>query len=149
MKKLFLLLLLTPVFCLSQNFVFFGDNSYPSSDTITLNSQEKISFIKFGDSISIYFQASYILAYEEPQISRKFNIYLDDGSVITSIKADLYDYVNKDCISIYPLTDDDVSKLTMSNVNSIRYSIDKRNGYEQRIAKNTHYRTTDLIKSIL
>ena len=84
-------------------------------------------------------------------MSDKLILYLNDGNVITSNKPYITDYVYKNCVSIYPLTNDDISKLTKSDINTIRYTIVTSSTYENeaRTAKNTKLGTYEIIKYIL
>ena len=138
--KFFLLLVLLPLFSYSQNLMFIGEKSYPSTEVYSFNNQYEylfVSFIKENDNIMIVASTYYILAYQEPTIAGKLIIYLDDGDVIISDKPKFQDYVNKDCISVYPLTDDDVSSIAKSNINTVRYAIHNKYGdIENRTGTN-------------
>ena len=153
MKKLIFLLLL-PALVFSQNLVFIGENSYPSSKVLVFENKYddvEISFIRDEDNIKVYLLTNYIYGYKKPSVSDKLILYLNDGNVITSNKPDITDYVDKNCVSIYPLTNDDISKLTKSDINTIRYTIVTSSTYENeaRTAKNTKLGTYEIIKDIL
>ena len=64
-------------------------------------------------------------------------IYLDNGKVLTSIEPIYLDYVDKFCISIYPLGESDIKAIINSNVNSVRYSIKTKNNIKNRIGSNS------------
>ena len=153
MKKLLFLFML-PALAISQNLVFTGENSYPSSEVLVFENKYddvEISFIRDGDNIKVYLLTNYIYYYKAPRVRDKLILYLNDGNVITSNKPDITDYVDKNCVSIYPLTNDDISKLTKSDINSIRYTIVTSSTYENeaRTAKNTKLGTYEIIKDIL
>ena len=55
--------------------------------------------------------------------SGKLIIYLDDGAVITCIDSGKSDHVDETAISAYYLTNEDLSKIKNSNINTVRYTL--------------------------
>ena len=58
----------------------------------------------------------------ETLIRGKLIIYLDDGTVIKCDDREKYDYVDNIASSVYYLTDEQLSKMKNSNINTVRYS---------------------------
>ncbi len=127
MKKLILLLLFFPLISFSQNLTFIGENSYPSTEEFDFDNKEDdlfVTFLKDNDKIMVMLKTLDVLAYKNPSINGKMLVYLDDGKVISVSKPSYRDYVDKFCISIYPLTKSDTDAIINSNINSIRYALD-------------------------
>ncbi len=61
-------------------------------------------------------------------ISGKLIIYLDDGAVITFNNRVKYEYVDETAISVYSLTNEDLSKMKNSNINTVRYTLENEDG---------------------
>ena len=124
MKKLLVLLLL-PLFSFSQDYlVFVGDKSYPSSKPIEFENKENdvyISFVKTDDGDALYIQTYYL--YDPASINKQLALYLGNGDVLTSKKASKTDYVDDNCIAIYPLTKEDVSALKEQQLIQVRFTI--------------------------
>ena len=72
----------------------------------------------------------------KPVTSWAVIIYLDDGKVLTSTEPSYIDYLDKSCISTYPLTKSDIKAIINSNVNSVRYSIETLMKIENRVGSN-------------
>ena len=84
----------------------------------------------------IMLKTEYIYDYKQPSIEGKIIIYLDDGKVLTSTEPSYIDYLDKSCISTYPLTKSDIKAIINSNVNSVRYSIETLMKIENRVGSN-------------
>jgi hypothetical protein len=109
-----------------QNLFFIGENSYSCSETFTLQSNFdsedslNVIFAKDGTNALIIVNTKFpVKAY----IREKLIIYLDNGSVITCIDRGKYDYVDNIASSAYSLTNEELSKMKKSNINTIRYTI--------------------------
>ena len=127
MKKLLILLLFIPLISFSQNLTFIGENSYFSTEEFDFDNNETalfVTFLKDNDKTMIMLKTLDVLAYKNPSINGKMIIYLEDGNVLSASKPTYRDYVDKFCISIYPLTKSDVDAIINSNINSIRYALD-------------------------
>ena len=124
MKKLLILLLL-PLFSFSQDYlVFVGDKSYSSSQTIEFensNDDVYISFVKTDNGDALYIQTYYI--FDPASIHKQLALYLGNGDVLTSKKASKTDYVDTNCIAIYPLTKEDISALKEHRLIQVRFTI--------------------------
>ena len=131
MKRILLLVILAISFSLEtngQNLVFIGENSYPSTETFSLQSNSdddyindlKLVFAKDGDKVLLVVSSK--LA-STVRISEKLIIYLDDGTVITCIDKGIKDNVDDIAISADHLTSEELNKLKKSNINTIRYII--------------------------
>ena len=129
MKKTLILLFATLVFTQianGQNFFFIGENSYPSTETFTLQSNSDINdldvlFAKDGEKALIIVSSKLV---STVRITGKLIIYLNDGTVVSSNKEVISDNVDDIASTVYELTDEDLSKLKNSNINTIRYQIE-------------------------
>ncbi|MBE0674270.1 MAG: hypothetical protein IH591_06380 [Bacteroidales bacterium] len=128
MKKL--LITLTAVLFISlmangQNLFFFGDKSYPCTETFTLESNSD------SDDLSILFARdgtiSLVIVSIRPTlkmfIKNDLFIYLDDGTVIKCVDRGKFDYVDYIAISVYYLSNEDLTKLKSSNINTVRFTV--------------------------
>jgi len=139
MKKLLFLLFFIPLVSFGQNLFFIGDNSYPSTDFFRLEKGENsvlvselyINFVKDNEKKYIVVSVKF---YSQTSITDKLFIYLTNGTVLTSNSAFSSDYVDGNLISMYQLTDNDISEIINSNIHSIRYKIDLSYGDENRTA---------------
>lgn len=132
-KMIRVIILLTATLFISstakgQNLFFFGDKSYQCTETITLQSNNdganpSILFAKEGTNvlmaISIYIGRDYF-------IGGNLIIYLDDGTVISCEDKGKYDSVDNISTTLYSLTDEQLSQMKTSNINTIRYRFKPR-----------------------
>ena len=137
MKKILIILTATLFITLTvkgQNLFFIGEESYPCTETITLqtNSQSaivsdlKVLFAKDGTTGLIVVGARTLT---EVFISGKLIIYLDDGAVITCKNRVKYDYIDNIAKSVYNLTNEQLSKMKNSNINTVRYELKSDKSY--------------------
>ena len=110
-----------------QNLFFIGENSYPSTETITLQTNSdypsydlNVLFAKQGTLGLIAVSTKTI---DKVLISGKLIIYLDDGSVITCNDARISDYVDEIASTVYYFKLEDLSKMKNSNINTVRYAL--------------------------
>ncbi len=116
-----------------QNLFFIGENSYPCTETFTLksNSDEfyindlKVLFARDGKKAHFVVNAK---TEGDLVIQGKLIIYLDDGTVITLDDPEIYDYVNKVASAMYYLNNQELSKMKISNVNMVRYTLAQEDG---------------------
>jgi superfamily II helicase len=131
MKRILLLVILAISFTIEtngQNLVFIGENSYPSTETFTLQSNSdddyindlNLVFAKDGEK-GLFVISSKLVS--TVRISGKLIIYLDDGTVITCIDRGIKDNVDDIATAAYYLTNEELNKLKKSNINTIRYII--------------------------
>jgi len=110
-----------------QNLFLIGDKSYPCSETYTLksNSDEyyindlNVVFAKDGQTALFGVKTKTV----DVLIRGELMIYLDDGTVITLTDQENHDYVDKIASAVYYLTNEDLSKMKKSNINTIRYTL--------------------------
>ena len=125
MKKLLVLLLFIPLISFSQDYlIFVGDKSYSSTKPIEFENAKDdvyISFVKTDEGDALYIQTYYL--YEPASINKQLALYLGNGDVLTSKKASKTDYVDDNCIAIYPLTKEDVSALKEQQLIQVRFTI--------------------------
>ena len=135
MKKLILLLFI-PLASFSQDYLaFVGDKSYPSTESFTFDNRYDdvfVSFVKTDNGDGIYLQTNYIYD-DNPKINKILTLYLGNGDVLTSKSAMVTDYVDKDCMSIYPLTKEDISALKEEKLIQVRFTISPSASYGQDI----------------
>jgi len=128
MKKFLIILitsLLIAVTAKGQNLFFFGEKSYPCTETFALQSNSgsndlKVLFAKDGTKAVLVVRMKPM---SEVLFSGKLIIYLDDGTVITCEDSGKYDYVDKIASAIYYLTNDHLNNLKTSNINTVRYEL--------------------------
>jgi hypothetical protein len=113
-----------------QNLFFFGEKSYPCTETFTLQSNSnsndlKLIFAKDGTTAVIGVS---IKTMTEVLISGKLIIYLDDAAVITCDDKGKYEYVDHIASTMYYLTNEQLSKMKNSNINTVRYSLKSSEG---------------------
>ncbi len=122
--------LFIPLSAKGQNLLFMGEQSYPSTETYTLHSNSfgagdlNVIFAKDGNTALFAVSRTSI---DELVISGKLIIYLDDGKVIT-LKDKGTDYVDKTSKAVYYLTDEGLNKMKNSNINTVRYTLERGDG---------------------
>ena len=132
MKRIIILVILAITHTINtngQNFVFIGENSYPSTEKYTLqsNSDKEIIndlllvFAKDGAKGLIILSSKLT---NSVKISGKLVIYLDDGTVISCVDRGINDNVDDIAISAYYLTTAELTKMKHSNINTVRYQIE-------------------------
>ena len=111
-----------------QNFAFIGENSYPSTEKFTLQSnsdKEDIGNLNLvfarDETTSLIIVSSKLT--DVVKIAKKLIIYLDDGTVISCTDRGINDNVDDVAISACHLTASELSKMKSSNINSIRFEI--------------------------
>lgn len=115
-----------------QNLFLIGEQSYPCTETFTLqsNSDEfyindlNVLFAKDGKAALIAVSTKT----EDVLIRGKLVIYLDDGMVLTSTDQGNYDYVDKIASAVYDLTDEELDKMRNSNIKTVRYALENEYG---------------------
>jgi hypothetical protein len=133
MKKLILLLLFIPLTSFSQDYFFMASLSFQTTDTYILDSNSSqtgdrdvtIQFVKDNDNNKFIVLTSQF--FYKAFIQDALLIYLKDGNIINISNASNYDYYDGNMVSMYKLTDDDISKITAVNIDSIRYTNSSEN----------------------
>jgi hypothetical protein len=131
MKKILIILTATLFITLTakgQNLFFFGEESYPCTETFTLQSNsnsDDVNVVIAKDGKTALFIVS-TKPSRESLIRGKLIIYLDDGTVVTCDDREKYDYVDNIASSVYYLTNEQLSKMKNSNINTVRYSLNSR-----------------------
>ena len=128
MKNVLILtaVLFTALNAIGQEFFFIGENSYPCTETFTLQSNKdsepnlNVTFAK--DSTIGLIIISRKTMYKV-LIREKLFIYLDDGSVISCNDKGNNDQVDFIASAVYSLTNEDLSKMKNSNINTIKYTL--------------------------
>ena len=110
-----------------QNTFFIGEKTYPCTKSFTLWPKEyggnelDVLIAKNGQDGMIALSVGGLMS--PIRVLGKVIIYLEDGSVITCIDREKYDYVDHIATTIYYLTREELTKMKNSNISSIRYSL--------------------------
>lgn len=131
MKKILSIVIVTLFITLSangQNLLFIGDQSYPSTETYTLQSNSisprasdlDVMFAKDGKTALF---AVSRFSTNDFEIRGQLIIYLNDGSVI-KLKQEGTDFVDNTSKAVYRLTESELSLIKNSNINTVRYTVD-------------------------
>ncbi len=143
MKKLQIILVAILFIALTvkgQNLFFIGENSYPCTNTYTLQSNSDEYYINdlnvllAKDGKSGLFGVS--TKTEDLIFRGKIMIYLDDGMVIILSDNGKYDYVDKIASAMYYLTNEEISKMKNSNINTVRYTLKSAGDFRSPLEGN-------------
>jgi hypothetical protein len=134
MKQITLItaLVLIQTFSFGQNLFFIGEKSYPCTETIMLESNASFLgkdldvLIAKDNEKGLIVVSTYIVG-GGVRIKGKIIIYLDDGTVITCIDRNEFDFVDNVATTIYYLTNDELNKMKNSNINTIRFTLKCQN----------------------
>ncbi len=134
MNKLLFILSISVFFTLQingQNLFFFGENSYPCTEAISLQSNSSSNDLKviFARDGSKALLIASIKPRDEVLIREKLIIYLEDGKVITCNDSGKNDFVDRIASSVYYLTNEQISILKNSNIITVRYTLKSSFGY--------------------
>ena len=129
MKKILIILTATLSITLSakgQNLFFIDENSYPCTDTITLqpNSDDAsdLNVLLAKDGKTGLFAVS--TESNWGKFSGKLIIYLEDGTVITFNDSITSERVDNRAKAVYHLTSDQLNKMKNSNIHTVRYTLE-------------------------
>ncbi len=130
------LILLITIFSLllsiskAQNLFFIGEKNYQCSPTFTLIGGGSMNNIVHLNDLNVLIAKNgetgmLVLSryVTDALIKGKVLVYLDDGTVITCIDRNIYDYVDNIATTVYYLTKEEIEKMKNSNINTIRYTI--------------------------
>jgi len=128
MKKLILLLFI-PLLSIGQDYrAYIADKSYPSTKFYKLEGDKQdinLSFVKTEIGFAVLLKTHYYFNphIEDVLIRKKLSLFLSNGDVINSEKTSANDYEDESLISLYPITETDIAKLIVHNLNRVRYTI--------------------------
>jgi len=133
-----------------QNLFFIGENSYPCTESFTLQSNlddgEDLNVLFAKDGATAVIAVTTKSSQQGTIISGKLIIYLDDGTVITCMDRGESYYVDDTAKAVYSLTNEQVNKMKNSNINTVRYTLKIYDIKEvNRSASNKGILTKDLI----
>jgi len=154
MKRILILFILAMTYAPEingQNLFFIGENSYPSTETFTLQSNSDrnyindlnlifakdgakgllvvssklVSNVRISGKLVIYLEnGTAITCFDSNvRISGKLVIYLENGTAITCFDRGIKDNVDDIASSAYHLTYKELTKMKTSNINTILYII--------------------------
>jgi TonB family protein len=139
---------------LGQNLYFIGENSFPCTETITLQSNTDdesdliILLAKDGKTglFGVIAESSIGLKFSD-----KLIIYLEDGTVLTCTQKRATDLVDNLAKAAFTLTSDQMEKLKNSNIHTVRYTLEFGSnggllrGEKSRTASNNGTQTKTLV----
>ena len=131
MKKLILLLAITLSFISTtgaQNYMYVGDNQYPSTETwkfnINGNAYGRYLEVTIGrDGSKGLVMLETQVAFNNDYIGGNVYIFLSDGSRITCTDKNIRDYVDSKSVAIYKLTSTEVERMKTNYITQIRFTI--------------------------
>lgn len=143
------LMCLTFIEAFSQNNIYIGTKSYPSTDTWLFLKKGHYDYMGFDASLEVTFAKSsngglLMLStggvFSETQsIGGKILIYLSNGDVLEINKRLYKDFADKKATSIYSITLNQINKLKTYDIAQIRYSlIDGYGGKSGTTAENRY-----------
>lgn len=111
-----------------QNYFYIGEKSYPCTETFNFNSNHSSPYSDDLDILIAKDTNKGLIAVSKEmnsstRIKGKLLIYLDNGTVISCVDRNINDHVNGVGTTVYYLTIQELNKMSISNVNSIRYSV--------------------------
>ena len=131
MKKILFILssiLFITIMAKGQNFFYIGENTYPCTETFTLQTNSDEYYI---NDLNVLFAKDektplFVVSTEtiDVLIRGKLIIYLDNGTVVTLTEKGNYDYVDKIASTVFYLTNEELNKMKKSNINTVRYSLE-------------------------
>lgn len=126
------LFLICSVVGLSQNVIFIGTKSYPSTANWAFLKSGKYSgyendarfYVCFAKDVTVgYFVFSTNTFSSEEKISGPILFYMKDGNVLTFNNCISKDYVNEESVVVYSVTPSQFISLKIVDISKIRYSI--------------------------
>ena len=125
---LIIVIVLCQNLCHAQNLFFIGEKSFPSTETFEMKSNSDYHYSDLDVLIAKDADKGLIVVSTEimgggVRIKGKIIIYLDDGTVITCIDRNRFDFINNIATTIYSLTSDELDKMKESNINTIRFTL--------------------------
>lgn len=110
-----------------QNLFFIGENSFPCTETITLQSntdnESDLIILLAKDGKTPLFGVIAVSSLGS-KFSDKLIIYFDDGTVITCTQKTATDLVDNLAKAAFTLTSDQMEKLKNSNIHTVRYTLE-------------------------
>ncbi|MBK8832166.1 MAG: hypothetical protein IPN60_15190 [Saprospiraceae bacterium] len=109
-----------------QNLFLIGEKSYPCTNAIVLKSNsedgEDLQVFIAREGKSGIFAVSTVSRIGE-EFAGKLIIYLEDGNVLTCNNMDASKEVDDRTIALYSLTDEQLNKLKVSNIHTVKYTL--------------------------
>ena len=131
-----------------QNLFLIGEKSYPCTNAIKLESNADygfdldVFFAKEGKSGLIGVS---LKCRSDEKFMGKLIIYLEDGSVLTCSESVVSERVVDLAKAVYSLKDDQLSKLKISNIHTVKYTMFVLIKAENFSASNTAVKTNAII----
>lgn len=118
--------LLANVTVKGQNLFLIVEKSYPSTNPIKLESNAD-----YGYGLDLFFAKegkSGLVGVSKKCLSGErfageLIIYLEDGSVLTCNESEVSERVGDRAKAVYPLTEDQLNKLKISNIHTVKYTL--------------------------
>jgi hypothetical protein len=121
------LLLLSSKFTFTQNIVFIGEKSYPSTETWNFNNVD-INIGRMNSSSAFIMISTREDDYIKETISGSLIIYLKNGKQIILTNKIATDHLDNNTSAVYTINSTNLNLLKSSNINIIRYSINNEYG---------------------
>jgi hypothetical protein len=131
--SILIVILFTSLSINGQNLFFIGEKSYQCTESIALQSNAE----RTGD-LNVLFAKdnnnAFFVVQTKPNMDSDFSgkliIYLDDGTVITCNDISEFENVDASAKAVYSLTKEQLNKMKISNINTVRYTLIE-NGYKE------------------
>jgi hypothetical protein len=156
MKKTFLILIfLTSIMSFGQNIIYKGNKKYIATDIWTFKCENYFWVGDLDVQIAKTNEGGYLkLSIEVPTNSEYIGssvfIFLEDGAVITCSDKGIKDYLDKQSVVLYILTQSEMEKLKSFEINKIRFKIKtKYSKYNQDPGSFTAYNQKEVKNQIL
>ncbi len=130
MKKILTILFVTlfsTLMAKGQDLFFIGENSFTSTNIITLQSNSEdvanLDLIFAKDGKVGFVGVSTNTAYTNETFVDKLIIYLEDGSVVTCADLVESENVDRSAKAVFYLTNEDLNKMKKSDIHTVRYTL--------------------------
>ncbi len=131
-----------------QNLFLIGERSYPCTNVIKLESNAD-----YGADLDVFFAKEgksgligvSLKCRSDEKFTGKLIIYLEDGSVLTCNESVVSERVDDLAKAVYSLTDDQLSKLKISNIHTLKYTMYVLIKAENFSASNTGVKTNAIL----
>lgn len=132
----------------AQNLFLIGERSYPCTNAIKLESNAD-----YGADLDVFFAKEgksgligvSLKCRSDEKFTGKLIIYLEDGTVLTCNESVVSERVDDLAKAVYSLTDDQLSKLKISNIHTVKYTMFVLIKAENFSASNTAVKTNAIV----
>lgn len=104
----------------SQNKIYVGDKSYPSTASISFDMVSNFRIAKHSNGGYLLFERGNC---DSDKLKGMFYIYLKDGDIIKCLDRGNKDCVNDKMLYLYSLTKSEINQLEQRRITRIRYKV--------------------------